>query len=163
MFPIPKALEADYLKTIQDLLDNGLIRESLDTTCDHGVLGVRKKDKSTRWVHDMRLMNSVIEEDAYPLPQVNDLLVHMRERNIYSKLDLISFFHQFKIDPEQRKYFAWTCPITGLRYEWIVCCFGNRNLSSFESYIMRSRVSGINLSKKLLVLLMILLAIMMKI
>ena len=106
VFPIPKALESDYLRTIQDLLDNGLIRETMDTTHDHGVLGVSKKDKSTRWVHDMRLMNSVMEQDAYPLPNLDQLLMYMRGHEVYSKLDLISFFHQFKISPEQQKYFA---------------------------------------------------------
>ena len=140
MFPIPKSLEKDYISTIKELLDNGLIEETQDTKYDHGVIAVKKKDKTTRWVHDMRGMNAVMEEDSYPLPNLEQLLMHMRGSKVYSKLDLLSFFHQFKIDEEQRKYYAWTCPVTGLRYQWVVCCFGSRNLSSFVSYVMRTRV-----------------------
>ena len=81
---------------IQGLLDKGFIRPS---TSPWGapVLFSKKKDKTLRLCIDYRQLNRVKIKNRYPLPRINDLFDQLRGARVYSKIDLLTGYHQLGV------------------------------------------------------------------
>ena len=147
-YPIPLHLQENFRNHINDLLKNGLIEPCESTLYNHGFLAVPKKDKTVRWASDMRALNSVTEEDPYSLPLLQPMLQKMIGNKVYSSCDVFACFHQFPVNESDRDYFAFTDPLTGIRYRWKVCYFGLKNIPAFVSYIMANQVFRMKDSKE---------------
>ena len=102
---------------IQTLLDKGLIVPSL------GPYGspilVVKKPHSTdlRCVIDYRKLNEVTVGDEYPQPLVGELLDKLKNAKYFSKMDLLSGFHQIKMAEEDKSKTAFTSPFGTFAFE----------------------------------------------
>ncbi|XP_050598908.1 uncharacterized protein LOC126926582 [Bombus affinis] len=59
-----------------------------------------------RIVIDIRKLNELTDQDAYPLPDIDDILSQLGSGKFFSALDLSSGFHQIPMDPESKKYTA---------------------------------------------------------
>ena len=59
-------------------------------------------------------MNAVTELDAYPLPNIQDILRKLRKAKFISTLDLKSAYHQVPLAEEARTITAFTVPGLGL-------------------------------------------------
>ncbi|GJX99636.1 putative reverse transcriptase domain-containing protein [Tanacetum coccineum] len=109
---------------LQELTDQGFIRPS---TSPWGapVLFVKKKDGSFRMCIDYREWNKLTIKNRYPLPMIDDLFDQLQGSSVYSKIDLISGYHQLTVREED-------IPKTAFRtryghYEFHVMPFGLTN------------------------------------
>ncbi|CAL9733436.1 unnamed protein product [Monosporozyma servazzii] len=89
------------------------------------VIFVKKKDGSKRLCVDYRQLNEITIKARYPLPIIDDLFDSLKDAKIFSKLDLISGYHQVPISPRDRSKTAFVTPRG--QYEWNVMPFGLTN------------------------------------
>ena len=80
------------------MLDAGII-EPAKSPYGACILFVKKKDGGYRMCFDYRALNKITKKDRYPLPNIDDTLDALRSSSIFSKLDLISGYHQVRIAP----------------------------------------------------------------
>jgi hypothetical protein len=89
--------ELDELrKQLDDLLAKGFIKPS---TSPYGapVLFVKKKDGSLRMCVDYRGLNRITRKNRHPLPRIDELIDRFRGARYFTKLDLLSGYHQQRI------------------------------------------------------------------
>ena len=77
--------EREVNRQVDEMLSNGICRPS-DSPWSSGVILVKKRDGSQRFVIDYRILNAVTEKDAYPLPNAKDLFDRMHGSKMYSFL-----------------------------------------------------------------------------
>nr|GFB68358.1 putative reverse transcriptase domain-containing protein [Tanacetum cinerariifolium] len=109
---------------LQEFFDKGFIRPS-SSPWETPVLFVKKKDGSFRMCIDYRESNKLTVKYHYPLPRIDDLFDQLQGSSIYSKIDLRSGYHQFRVREQD-------IPKTAFRtlyghYEFSVMLFGLTN------------------------------------
>jgi hypothetical protein len=120
---------------LQDLLDKGFIRPSASPWgCP--ALFVKKKDNSLRLCVDYRPLNAVTIKNKYPLPRIDILFDQLAGAKVFSKIDLLSGYHQIKIRPSDIPKTAFSTRY-GL-YEYLVMSFGLTNAPAYFMYLMNS-------------------------
>lgn len=83
-------------KQLQELLDRDFIQPSI-SPWGAPVLFVKKKDESMRLCIDYRELNRVTIKNKYPLPRIDDLFDQLQGVSVFSKIDLLSGYHQLKV------------------------------------------------------------------
>nr|GFA46612.1 retrotransposon protein, putative, Ty3-gypsy subclass [Tanacetum cinerariifolium] len=61
------------------------------------VLFVKKKDGSFRMYIDYQELNKLTVNNRYPLPRIDDLFDQLQGSSVYSKIDLMSGYHQLRV------------------------------------------------------------------
>ena len=139
-YRIPTHLQENFRNHISQLLSNGLIEPCHSSKYNHGMIPVMKKDKTIRWASDMRQLNAITQDDSYTLPLLEPILKQMIGNSVFSAVDIFSCFNQFKIKESNRDIFGFQCPLSGNRYRWTRCFFGLKNIPSYVSRIMATKV-----------------------
>ena len=81
------------------LLKRGIIRES-QSPYNSPLWIVSKKGNKLRLVIDYRKINEDTDQDAYPLPMIDDILDHLGKAKFFSVFDLSAGFHQIPMKEE---------------------------------------------------------------
>jgi hypothetical protein len=121
--------ELAELKTqLQELLDKGFIRPS-SSPWGCPALFVKKKDGRLRLCVDYRPLNAVTIKNKYPLHRIDVLFDQLAGAKVFSKIDLMSGYHQIKIRPCDIPKTAFSTRY-GL-YEYLVMSFDLTNAPAY--------------------------------
>src|SRR5882672_7167632 len=111
-------------KWAEQQLADGLIEPS-NSPWGHNALFVPKKNGTLRPCIDYRTVNAVTEKDAYPMPNISELLNRIGLSNIFSTFDLAKGFNHLLIHPQDRHKLAfYAC---GVLHQPVVMPFGMKN------------------------------------
>ena len=113
-YRFPPVHKDEIEKQVRNKLNNGIIAPS-NSPYNSPIWIVPKKPDSKgnlRWriVIDFRNLNEKTIGDAYPLPNITDILDHLGEARYFSTFDLASGFQQIEMDPKDRQKTAFTTP-----------------------------------------------------
>ena len=126
--------ELDELrKQLDELLEKKFIKPS---TSPYGapVLFVRKKDGTLRMCVDYRGLNGITRKNRHPLPRIDELIDRFRGACYFSKLDLLSGYHQQRIYEQHTHKTAFRCRYG--HFEFNVVPFGLTNAPASFSNMM---------------------------
>ena len=115
------------------LLEAGLIEPS-SSPYGAPILFADKKDGGLRMCIDYRALNKLTVKNRYPLPRVDDLLDAAQGAQVFSSIDLLSGYHQIRIQPEDVPKTAFRTPL-GL-FQWKVLSFGLTNAPATFQAVM---------------------------
>lgn len=110
-YRLPHSQKEEIQKQIDNMLDQGII-EPCNSEWSSPVLLVPKKcdvngNKKWRLVIDYRKLNNSIENDKFPLPNINEILDSLSGCIYFSHLDLNQGFYNVKLKKECRKFTAF--------------------------------------------------------
>ena len=108
-------------RQVQQLIDNGQVRESL-SPCAIPVILVPKKDGTYRMASNCCPINAITVTYRYPIPRLDDMLDELSGAAIFSKIDLTSGYYQIHIQEGDEWKTALKTKF-GL-YEWHVLPMG---------------------------------------
>ena len=95
------------LEETNKLLKKGIIRESQSPYNSPRWI-VPKKGNKLRMVVDYRKINEDTDQDAYPLPIINDILDQLGNAKFFCAFDLSAGFHQIPMREQDKKYTAFS-------------------------------------------------------
>ena len=112
---------------LEELLSKGFIQPSI-SPWGAPVLFMKTKDGSLRLCIDYKQLNRVTIRNQYPLPKIDELFDQLQGSRVYSKIDLMSGYHQLRVQEND-------VPKTTFRtryghYEFQVMPFGLTNASA---------------------------------
>lgn len=144
-YRFPEIHKEEVKKQVAKMLNQGIIQPSISPWSSPLWVVPKKPDASgkIKWriVIDYRKLNNVTIGDAYPLPNITDILDQLGTAKYFTTLDLASGFHQIPMNPEDVPKTAFTSP-TGL-YEYVRMLFGLKNAPATFQRLMNNVLSGI--------------------
>ena len=100
-----------------------------------------KGNKRWRMVIDYRALNEKTVGDAYPLPNITDILDQLGGAKYFTVLDLASGFHQIEVEPADRHKTAFSTPFG--HYQFNRMPFGLKNAPATFQRLMDRVLTGL--------------------
>jgi len=144
-YRFPPIHKEEINKQVKELLDNKIIRSS-DSPYNSPLWIVPKKpdskgNKKWRMVIDYRMLNEKTVGDAYPLPNITDILDQLGSAKYFSVFDLASGFHQIPMDTADAPKTAFSTPYG--HYHFNRMPFGLKNAPATFQRLMDQILSGL--------------------
>jgi hypothetical protein len=113
-FRIPEAQREAVKKHVEELLKLGVVRPSR-SKFNNPIYVVSRSYGGLRIVHDIRAINQETLLEPYSMKNLQDSMEDLSRAGskLFSKIDLTSGFWQMFLNPECRKYTAFTLPGVG--------------------------------------------------
>jgi len=128
-YPLAQTHEIEVENQVQEMLNQGLIRESNSPYNSPTWVVPKKPDASGvnkyRVVIDYRKLNEITIPDRYPIPNMDEILGKLGKCQYFTTIDLAKGFHQIEMDEESISKTAFSTK-SG-HYEYLRMPFGLRN------------------------------------
>lgn len=151
-YRIPFAQKNEVNRQVDEMLKNNVIEEASSEWSSPLLLVPKKEDRSgeRKWrvVIDYRQLNERIQDDKFPLPNINEILDSLSGAMYYSHCDLSQGYFQCRIKKESRKYTAFTTDKG--QYQMCRLPMGLKISPSAFSRLMTVAMSGLNHDKCLI-------------
>ena len=134
---LPEKWKSEVNKQVNEMVENEIIRES-SSPYNSNVLLADKKDDTKRFVIDFRTLNKNTVQDAYPLPDVQDILDNCKDARYLTQLDLASGYWGIQLDPRDSEKTAFSVP--NGKFEFVRMPFGLKNSQATFQRIMDKMV-----------------------
>ena len=97
-----RLLNPDQKENLQDQIDEWLeqgVREPSVSPGAPPLVPVKKKDRKTIWVTDLRELKKQMVKDSYPLTNIQEILHSLQGDTVFSSLDACGAYHAVRIEP----------------------------------------------------------------
>ena len=121
-YPISPAVQALIYEELDRMMSLKVIEPAIAASWNNPMTLVRKPGKN-RLCLDARELNKVTLKDAYPLPNINNLLSRLGDTHFISAVDLKDAFWQIPLSESSRPKTAFTVPGRP-HYQFTVMPFG---------------------------------------
>lgn len=145
-YRLPYSQQAEINKQVEELLEAGVITTS-DSPWNAPLLVVPKKMDNSgkqkyRVVVDYRRLNSITVGDAFPMPNIDEILDQLGRAKYFSCLDLASGYHQVPIHPKDQEKTAFST--NQGHFEFKRMSFGLKGAPSTFQRLANRVLMGIN-------------------
>jgi len=123
-YKVPECLKVEVEKQLEEMLANGIIRESTSPMCSPLVC-VLKKGGGVRLAVDYRYVNSYTISDAFPIPDIEDVIQKVGGKAFISTFDCKQGYYQTSVRECDKWLTAFVC--MGRLLEFNRTPFGMRN------------------------------------
>ena len=143
-FRLPECHRDEVNRQVSEMEKQGIIRKS-NSPWNAPLLVVPKKLDASgvrKWrvVIDFRKLNNITVGDAFPIPNITDILDRIGNSKYFTTLDLASGFHQVPIDPDDSAKTAFSNTLG--HYEFTRMPFGLKGAPATFQRLMNSVLSG---------------------
>ena len=104
---VPRGLEEDVNKMVDDLIKSGVIQPS-NSPWNFPIVVVKKKNGDNRMCVDYRALNAKTARPIYPIPSSEEIFESIGNAKYFSSLDLSSGYHQVAIAEKDREKTAFS-------------------------------------------------------
>lgn len=130
---------------VQQMLADNIIEQS-NSPYNAPLLLVPKKndkDEQTKWrvVVDFRKINEITIADAYPLPNITEILDQLGRSKYFTTLDLASGYHQIPMHPDDKEKTAFSTNMS--HYHFLRMPFGLKNSGATFQRLMNNILTGL--------------------
>ena len=139
-YRIPHSQQKVIDELVDSMLNDKIIEPSVSPWASPLIL-VRKKDGTYRPCVDYRKLNSCTTPDRFPIPNLTEILQKLGRAKVFTTLDLKSGYYQMKLEPDSKKYTAFSTP-SG-HFEYNVLPFGLKNGPAKFSRLMDIVLTGL--------------------
>lgn len=144
-YRFPPAHKHEISRQVNDMLEKGVIEASISPYNSPLCVVPKKADSkgNKRWklVIDFRALNEKTLGDAYPLPNITDILDQLGSAKYFSVFDLASGFHQIPMAPADSHKTAFSTPYG--HFEFKRMPFGLKNAPATFQRLMDRILSGL--------------------
>lgn len=141
----PEVHKKEVNNQIDKMLSQGIIQPSTSPWSSPLWVVPKKIDSSgkRKWriVIDYRKLNDVTIGDAFPLPNIEDILDQLGHSKYFTTLDLASGFHQINMKKSDQQKTAFSTPLG--HYEYTRMPFGLKNAPATFQRLMNSILTGL--------------------
>ena len=126
-YKVPERLQEEVERQLNGMLANGIIRESNSPMASPLVCVLKGKGgcDGVRLAVDYRYVNQYTISDAFPIPEIEDVIQRIRGKRYVTSFDCRSGYHQTAVREQDKWLTAFVC--LGRLFEFNRTPFGMRN------------------------------------
>jgi len=140
--PIPYSIQDQIKEELNQMQQAGIISRTT-SEWSSPLLVVKKKGFSPdnpkyRLVADFRLLNSILINSSYPLPNISILINQLARYKYFCKMDFQSAYWQLNVPEEARKFFTVSSPFGQFSFNRLP--FGLKTSASYFQFLVDSLI-----------------------